>query len=122
VKFNQSPVKGRHKGEAHGKRRANNEVAGSCHVLDRCRYVGWHSDLLRGDSMTKDEMITVLRSVGSNENTITAMCNAFDMGSDYEREASPNPSRETLIAEVTVLTEMVRVLSEKVAEMEAEHE
>ena len=72
--------------------------------------------------MTKDEMITVLRSVGSNENTITAMCNAFDMGSDYEREASPNPSRETLIAEVTVLTEMVRVLSEKVAEMEAEHE
>jgi hypothetical protein len=28
------------------------------------------------------------------------------------------PSREKLVAEVTVLTEMVRVLSEKVAEME----
>jgi hypothetical protein len=32
------------------------------------------------------------------------------------------PSREKLVAEVTVLTEMVRVLSEKVAEMEAQHE
>ena len=32
------------------------------------------------------------------------------------------PSREQLIAEVTVLTEMVRVLSDKVAEMEAEHD
>jgi hypothetical protein len=29
------------------------------------------------------------------------------------------PSREQLIAEVTVLTEMVRVLSDKIAEMEA---
>jgi hypothetical protein len=37
--------------------------------------------------MTKDEMATLLRSVGSNENTIMAMCNAFDMGVDYEREA-----------------------------------
>ena len=32
------------------------------------------------------------------------------------------PSREQLIAEVAVLTEMVRVLSDKVAEMEAKHE
>jgi hypothetical protein len=31
-------------------------------------------------------------------------------------------SREKLVAEVTVLTEMVRVLSEKVAEMEVEHD
>ena len=31
-------------------------------------------------------------------------------------------SREQLIAEVTVLTEMVRVLSAKVAELEAKHD
>ena len=30
--------------------------------------------------MTKDEMVTLLRSVGVNENTVTAMENAFDMG------------------------------------------
>jgi hypothetical protein len=32
------------------------------------------------------------------------------------------PSREQLIAEVTVLTEMVRVLSDKMAEIETKHE
>jgi hypothetical protein len=37
--------------------------------------------------MTKDDMIQVLKSVGVNENTVTAMVNAFDMGVDYEREA-----------------------------------
>lgn len=37
--------------------------------------------------MTKDDMAQVLRSVGVNENTVTAMCNAFDMGVAYEREA-----------------------------------
>ena len=36
--------------------------------------------------MTKEDMVQVLRSVGCNENTITAMCNAFDMGAQYERE------------------------------------
>jgi hypothetical protein len=36
--------------------------------------------------MTKDDMIQVLKSVGVNENTITAMCNAFDMGVENERE------------------------------------
>ena len=36
--------------------------------------------------MTKEEMIQVLRSVGVNENTITAMSNAFDMGVEYMRE------------------------------------
>lgn len=36
--------------------------------------------------MTKEDMIQVLRSVGVSENTVTAMCNAFDMGADYERE------------------------------------
>jgi len=37
--------------------------------------------------MTKEEMIEVLRSVGVNDNTVTAMSNAFDMGAAYEREA-----------------------------------
>jgi hypothetical protein len=37
--------------------------------------------------MTKEDMVQVLRSVGVNENTVTAMCNAFDMGVAYEREA-----------------------------------
>jgi hypothetical protein len=36
--------------------------------------------------MTKDEMTMLLRSVGCNENTVTAMENAFDLGVEYERE------------------------------------
>ena len=36
---------------------------------------------------------------------------------NYVRDIK-TPSRETLIAEVTVLTEMVRALSDKVAELE----
>jgi len=36
--------------------------------------------------MTKEDMVQVLRSVGVNENTITAMENAFDIGVAYERE------------------------------------
>ena len=36
--------------------------------------------------MTKDDMIQVLRSVGVNDNTVVAMCNAFDMGVEYEKE------------------------------------
>jgi len=32
------------------------------------------------------------------------------------------PTREQLIAEVTVLTEMVRVLSDKVTELEGKHD
>jgi hypothetical protein len=36
--------------------------------------------------MTKEDMIQVLRSVGVNENTVTAMSNAFDMGAEYMRE------------------------------------
>ena len=36
--------------------------------------------------MTKEDMVQVLRSVGVNENTVTAMCNAFDMGVAYEKE------------------------------------
>ena len=36
--------------------------------------------------MTKEDMVQVLRSVGVNENTITAMRNAFDMGVANERD------------------------------------
>lgn len=36
--------------------------------------------------MTKDEMTTLLRSVGVNENTVTAMENAYEMGAEYTRE------------------------------------
>lgn len=36
--------------------------------------------------MTKDEMVTLLRSVGCNENTVKAMRNAFDMGVAYEKD------------------------------------
>ena len=40
---------------------------------------------------------------------------------DYVRDIK-KPSREALLAEVTVLTEMVRVLSDKMAELEAKQE
>jgi hypothetical protein len=44
--------------------------------------------------MTKDEMTTLLRGVGVNDNTVVAMCNAFDMGVEYEREACANVCEE----------------------------
>lgn len=36
--------------------------------------------------MNKEQMITVLRSVGVSENTITVMSNAFDMGFDAAKD------------------------------------
>ena len=36
--------------------------------------------------MTKDDMMQVLRSVGVSDNIVVAMCNAFDMGVEYEKE------------------------------------
>ena len=33
--------------------------------------------------MSKDEMISMLRMVGCDENTITAMSNAFDLGVEF---------------------------------------
>jgi post-segregation antitoxin (ccd killing protein) len=48
--------------------------------------------------MTKQELTTLLRSVGVNENTITAMENAYDMGVEHERawiiEANKEPIRQ----------------------------
>ena len=38
--------------------------------------------------MTKDEMTTLLRSVGVSENTITAMENAYEMGFEQGANAS----------------------------------
>lgn len=45
--------------------------------------------------MTKDEMVTLLRSVGCNENTVTAMENAYEMG--FEQGASAARGMETLV-------------------------
>ena len=91
------------------------------HVLDGDCYVGWHFDLLRGDSM-KDNIEIALRALN------WAMSRSRQREErDYYQHAVralevvlTAPSREQLIAEVTVLTEMVRVLSDKMAEMEAE--
>ena len=33
--------------------------------------------------MSKDDMIAMLRGVGCDENTITAMCNAYDLGVEW---------------------------------------
>jgi hypothetical protein len=40
---------------------------------------------------------------------------------DYVRDIKI-PTREQLIAEVTVLTELVRVLSDRIAELEGKHD
>jgi hypothetical protein len=45
--------------------------------------------------MTKDEMITLLRSVSCDENTITAMSNAFELG--FEQGAATSESMKTLV-------------------------
>ena len=36
--------------------------------------------------MNKEQMVTLLRSVGVSENTITVMSNAFDMGFDAAKD------------------------------------
>lgn len=38
--------------------------------------------------MTKDEMTTLLRSVGCDENTVTAMGNAYELGFDQGAAAA----------------------------------
>lgn len=47
--------------------------------------------------MTKDEMVTLLRSVGVSENTVTAMVNAYEMG--FEQGASMEATMQDLIEE-----------------------
>lgn len=36
--------------------------------------------------MTKEDMISMLRGVGCDENTITAMSNAYDLGVEWAKE------------------------------------
>jgi len=38
------------------------------------------------DVMTKEDMISMLRGVGCDENTITAMSNAYDLGFEYAKD------------------------------------
>lgn len=45
--------------------------------------------------MTKDEMTTLLRSVGVNENTVTAMENAYELG--FEQGAAMGDLTQDLI-------------------------
>jgi hypothetical protein len=37
--------------------------------------------------MTKEDMISMLRGVGCDENTITAMSNAYDLGVEWAKES-----------------------------------
>jgi hypothetical protein len=36
--------------------------------------------------MSKEEMVTMLRLVGCDENTVTAMSNAYDLGFEWAKE------------------------------------
>lgn len=45
--------------------------------------------------MTKDEMITLLRSVNCDENTVTAMTNAYEIG--FDQGAAVSESMKTLV-------------------------
>ncbi len=47
--------------------------------------------------MTKDQMTTLLRSVGCDENTITAMENAYEMG--FEQGANVAEVMKKLVEE-----------------------
>lgn len=47
--------------------------------------------------MTKDEMITLLRSVNCEENTVTAMINAYEMG--FEQGAAMSDGMKSLVEE-----------------------
>jgi hypothetical protein len=38
--------------------------------------------------MTKDELVVLLRSVGVDENTVTAMGNAYDIGFEHGHHAA----------------------------------
>lgn len=51
--------------------------------------------------MTKDEMATLLRSVGCDENTVTAMENAYEMG--FDQGASVSTTLKSLVVEAVAL-------------------
>jgi hypothetical protein len=51
--------------------------------MRRTYWLAWSGHAIpqmQGEHMTKTEMTTLLRSVGVNENTITAMENAYELG------------------------------------------
>ena len=54
--------------------------------------------------MTKDEMVTLLRSVNCDENTVTAMSNAYEMGFEQGAQAS-NALREIVVEAVALCCE-----------------
>lgn len=62
--------------------------------------------------MTKSEMALTLRCVGCNENTITAMENAFDMGMEHERELCATLCESTEGAEGKDLAKAIRARGE----------
>ncbi len=55
--------------------------------------------------MTKDGMTTLLRSVGVNENTVTAMTNAYEMG--FEQGAAMSTLAQDLISEACAVFNML---------------
>jgi hypothetical protein len=55
--------------------------------------------------MTKDEMTTLLRSVSCDENTITAMGNAYEMG--FEQGAGANVLLRDVVEKAVVMAEVV---------------
>lgn len=55
--------------------------------------------------MTKEEMTTLLRSVGTNENTVTAMVNAYEMG--FEQGAAMADLAQDLIEEARDVFNMI---------------
>jgi len=55
--------------------------------------------------MTKDEMATLLRSVGCDENTITAMENAYELG--FEQGAAMSDHAQDLVFEAVGIANSV---------------
>jgi hypothetical protein len=55
--------------------------------------------------MTKDEMTTLLRSVGCDENTVTAMSNAYEMG--FDQGASASVLLQDVVEKAVVMAEFV---------------
>jgi hypothetical protein len=51
--------------------------------------------------MTKDEMTTLLRSVGVNENTVTAMENAYELG--FEQGANVAEVMKSMVVEAVAM-------------------
>jgi hypothetical protein len=55
--------------------------------------------------MTKDEMVTLLRSVNCDENTVTAMSNAYEMG--FEQGAAACELLKDVVERAAEMSEFV---------------